>query len=147
MANETLVRFESFVEIVAWEVDEPLVRGTKRKLRLLLKALRPVPGGTKIYARFLRGRMSRINAEAHEIASDLYPPNFWREGDYIVHEIEIDVPVLEILSGTHELVVGLRRSEQKNYDITIPEGPSGEHGVTIKDKKRNFAVIGEVQVW
>ena len=147
VANQTMVRFENYVQIIGWEVEAPLVRGTTRKLRLVLEALRPVPGGTKIYARFLRGRMSRINAEAHDIAGELYPPNLWRAGDIIVHEIDIDVPVLEILSGPHELVVGLRRSEQKNYEITLPEEASGEHGVVIKDKKRNFAVIGEVQVW
>jgi hypothetical protein len=147
LEHETRVRFESYLEVVAWEVREPLVRGTRRKLRLVLQALRPVPGGTKIYARFLRGRMSRINAEPHEIASNLYPPNLWRAGDFILHEIDIDVPPLEILSGRHELVVGLRRSEKQNYEITIPEEASGEHGVVIKDKKRNFAVLGEVRVW
>jgi hypothetical protein len=147
LEHETLVRFENYLEVIGWEVHEPLVRGTSRKLRLVCKALRPIPGGTKIYARFLRGRMSRINAEAHDIASNIYPPNLWRAGDFILHEIDIDVPALEILSGPHELVIGLRRSEKKNYDITIPEESSGEHGVSIKDKKRNFAVLGEVRVW
>jgi hypothetical protein len=57
------------------------------------------------------------------------------------------VPTLEILPGKHEFIVGLRRSEKKNFSISEPEGKTGEFGVRVKGKKkREFAVLGEVDV-
>jgi hypothetical protein len=147
LAHETLVRFEQYVEIIGWQIDAPIVRGGKHTLQIAIRVLRPLPGGSKIYARFLQGRLSRINAEPHELAEGLYPCSLWRAGDYILHRFEFEAPTLEILPGDHEFVVGLRRSEKNNYEITVPEGKTGEHGVVIRDKKRNFATLGEVPVW
>ena len=148
LEHETLVRFEGYVEIIGWEVDrQPLVRGGQGTLRLAMKVLRPLPGGTKLYARFLKGRLSRINGEEHELLGGIYPPNLWRPGDYVLHEFTFDVPPLEILPGTYDFVIGLRRSEHKNFEISLPEGKTGDHGVLIKDRKRNFATIGQVEVF
>jgi len=147
LEHPTLVRFEEYVEIIGWQVDEPIVRGRKHTLQLALRVLRPLPGGSKIYSRFIGGRLSRINGEPTPIADDVYPCNLWRAGDYVLHRLEFDAPTLEILPGTYDFMVGLRRSEQKNYTISIPEGPTGEHGVEIDDPKRSFAKIGTVEVW
>ena len=54
--------------------------------------------------------------------------------------------MLEILPGAHEVVIGLRRSDSKNYQVSVPEGEAGEHGVTLRGN-REFATVGEVQVW
>ena len=100
-----------------------------------------------MHARLQRGKTSRINADFHELASGLYPPNYWREGDYILHRQEFEVPVLEILSGTHDLVVAMRRGRDRNIRITDPEGKRGPLGVRIKNDAHTYAVIGQVEVW
>jgi hypothetical protein len=147
LAHETLVRFEKYVEVIGWEVEGPVVRGGKATLRLALKPLRQMPAGTQVYARLQKGKMSRINAAPHDLVGGMYPPNNWRDGDYILHEFEFEVPSLEILSGPHEFIVGLRRSENKNFSITYPEQEFGEFGVIVRGKKkREFAVLGEVDV-
>lgn len=147
LANETLVRFDNFIEIIGWEVDGPIRRGGRHTLRLAIRVLQPLPSGSKIYTRFLKGRLGRINGEPHEITDRLYPCNLWRKGDYILDEFEFDAPPLEIPWGQYDLVVGLRRSERKNYGISIPEDKQGEFGVEIRGKSREFAALGTVQVW
>jgi len=147
LAHETLVRFEGYVEVVGWEVSQPLVRGRKGTLQVVFKVLRPLPGGSKLHSRLNYGRISRINTEAHELAEGLYPCNLWRAGDYILHRYTFDVPVLESMPGQYEVVIGLRRSETENYDITVPEGKEGDFGVTVADAKHDFATIGTVEVW
>ena len=147
LANKTLVKFENYIEIIGWEVDGPLRRGGTHTLKLAIRALRPLPGGAKIYTRFLRGKLSRINREPVEIADDLYPCNLWRAGDYILHEYEFEVPPFETLPGDYEFLIGLRRSERANFSISLPEGKKGEFGVVVKGSKREFAEIGTVKLW
>lgn len=147
LEHETLLRFEEYVEIIGWQVDGPIVRGRRHTLQVALRVLRPLPGGSKIYTRFVGGRLSRINGEATPIVDDVYPCNLWRAGDYILHTLEFDAPTLEILPGTYDFMVGMRRSEQKNYTISIPEGEEGEYGVEVNDPKRSFAKLGTVEVW
>lgn len=147
LAHPTRLQFESYIEIIGWEVTEPVIRGREATLRLAIRVLRPLPGGSQVYARLLKGRSSRINGEPHELTGGIYPPNLWREGDFILHELRFTAPLLEIQPGPHELLVGLRRSERQNYEISVPEGPTGEHGVVVKGKKRNFASLGTAQVW
>lgn len=147
LANETLVRFDNFIEIIGWEVDGPIRRGGHYTLRLAIKVIQPLPSGSKIYTRFLKGRLGRINGDPHEITSRVYPCNLWRKGDYILDEFEFDAPPLEIPWGEYDLVIGLRRSERKNYGISLPDGKHGEFGVEIRGKSREFAAIGKVQVW
>jgi hypothetical protein len=147
LAHPTLLRFESYIEIVGWEVTEPVIRGREATLSLSIRVLRPLPGGSKIYARLLKGRTSRINGEPHELTGGIYPPNLWRAGDFILHRFTFRAPALEILPGAHELIVGLRRSERENFEISVPEGMDGEHGVEVRGKSRNFAALGTVPVW
>lgn len=147
LAHQTQLRFEGYIEIIGWEVTEPIVRGREVELQLAIRVLRPLPGGSKIYARLLKGRSSRLNGDPHELTGGIYPPNLWREGDFILHRFTFEAPLLEIQPGEHELIVGLRRGEKQNFEISIPEGKKGEHGVTVRDKKRSFARIGEVEVW
>ncbi|MEX1367332.1 MAG: hypothetical protein AB1Z98_29665 [Nannocystaceae bacterium] len=147
LANPTRLRFEGYIEIVGWELTDPIVRGRPVKLQLAIEVLRPLPGGSKIYARLLKGRSSRLNSEPMEPTGGVYPANLWREGDYVLHELEFEAPLLEIQPGTHELIVGLRRGEKQNFEISVPEGKEGEHGVLVRDKKRSFARIGSVEVW
>ncbi|MCX4242266.1 UbiA prenyltransferase family protein [Paraliomyxa miuraensis] len=147
LRHPTMLRFENYIEIIGWEVTEPVVRGRKATLQLSIRVLRPLPGGSQIYARLLKDRTSRINGEPHDLTGGIYPPNLWREGDYILHRFEFEAPALEIQPGPHELIVGLRRNERQNFDISVPQGDRGEHGVVIKGKKRNFAALGEVEVW
>lgn len=147
LANPTFVQFEEFVEVIGWEVDGPIVRGRRHTLQLSLRVLRPLPGGAKINARFLGGRLSRINGDPQPIAEDLYPGNLWRAGDYILHRFEFEAPLLEIIPGEYDFVIGISRGENKNFTISLPEGTDGEYGVHIDDTKRAFAKIGKVQVW
>jgi len=147
LGHPTMVRFEGYIEIIGWEVTEPVIRGREATLQLSIRVLRPLPGGTQVYARLLKDRSSRINGEPHELTGGVYPPNLWREGDYILHRFEFEAPLLEIQPGAHELLVGLRRTEKENIEISVPEGKTGEHGVEIRGKSRHFAALGTVEVW
>jgi hypothetical protein len=100
-----------------------------------------------VYTRFLKGKTSRLNGDPQALTLDVYPPNLWREGDYILHEQTFEAPWLEIQPGPHEFFVGLRKSEHENFEISLPEGQTGEHGVRVRGKTRNFATLGEVEVW
>ena len=147
LAHPTLVRFENYLEVIGWQWQEPIVRGRETTLELALRVLGPLPSGSKIYVRLQQGRLSRINPAPHELAEGLYPPQHWRAGDYILHRFTVQVPMLEILPGAHEVVIGLRRTESSNYKISVPEGEAGEHGVSLRGAGREFANVGEVQVW
>lgn len=147
LANPTLVSFENYIDIIGWEVTEPIVRGGTAELQVAIRVHRALPGGTKLYARFLKDRTSRINSEPHELTDGIYPPNMWREGDYILHRFTFTAPLLEIQPGDHEFIIGLRRGEKQNFGISTPEGKTGEYGVKVRGKKRNFARIGTVEVW
>lgn len=147
LRHPTLLRFGEFIEIVGWDVTEPVVRGREATLSLSIRVLRPLPGGTQVYARLLKDRSSRINGEPHDLTGGTYPPNLWREGDYILHRFTFEAPLLEIQPGAHELLVGLRRTERENIEITVPEGKTGEHGVEVRGKTRHFAALGTVEVW
>ncbi len=146
LANETLVRFEEFVEVVGWSWHAPVVRGRTTTLELALRVLRPLPSSTKVYVRLQRGRMSRINPMPHELTNGMYPVQYWRAGDVILHRFTVDVPLLEILSGPHDVVLGLRRTETRNFKISVPEGEAGP-GVVEVHGNREFAKLGTVQVW
>lgn len=146
LANETLVRWEPYVDLIAWELDGPLHRGGKVTLRMVFRVHRPLPAGTKLYARLQKGKTSRVGALPRPLTRDVMPPNFWRAGDYVLHEEELEVPWLEVRPGEHDLIVGLRRSEKTNLKITTPEGGTGEFGVTIKGKRHEFAVIGQADL-
>jgi hypothetical protein len=147
LRHPTLVRFDDYVEIIGWEVTDPVIRGRPVTLSLSIRVLRPLPGGTQVYARLLKGRSSRLNGDPHELTGGIYPPNLWRQGDYVLHRFTFDAPALEIQPGAHELLVGLRRSEKENIEISVPEGKTGEHGVEVRGKSRHFAALGTVEVW
>jgi len=148
LPHETLVRFEDYVEIVAWDWEQPVVRGRETTLQVVLKVLKPMPGGAKITVRLQKDRLSRINPLPHDLAENLYPNQYWRPGDYILHRFTTTVPLLEILPGAHEVIVGLRRGEHQNYKISSPDtvDKPSEHGVLVRGG-HEFAVVGEVQVW
>ena len=147
LANQTRVRFEDYLEVVGWQLDGPLLRGGAGTLVLGLRVLRPLPAGAQLNARLQGGRLSRIGGQPRPFADGLYPPNLWRAGDYITHRQRIEVPLLEVISGGHDLIVGVRVSPSKNLEISEPQGERGDYGVEIRDKQRSFARVGSVQVW
>ncbi|MCY1066468.1 hypothetical protein OV090_16940 [Nannocystis sp. RBIL2] len=147
LAHQTLVRFDDFVEVIAWEWDEPVVRGRDVELRVVLRPLKAMPSGSKITVRLQQGRLSRVNPMPHDLVENVYPPQYWRPGDYLLHRFRVHVPTLEIVPGPHEVVIGVRRTESANYKITVPEGETGEHGVRVFAGPHEFAVVGELQVW
>ncbi|PRQ02555.1 hypothetical protein ENSA5_22000 [Enhygromyxa salina] len=146
LANETLVGWDPYVELIAWEIDGELHRGSSATLHMVFRVKRPMPAGTKMYARLQKGKVSRVAAAPHELTGGVFPPNYWRAGDYIHHRFEFEVPWLEVLPGEHELIVGMRRSEKSNLKISTPEDKTGEFGVTIRGKKHEFATIGAVEL-
>ena len=147
LEHETLLNFDNYIEIVGWEIDGPLRRGKEHTLQLGIRVLRPLPAGSKLYARMLKGRLSRIGGEPHEFADGLYPSNLWRKGDIIWHRWTFQTPPLEVMPGEYDILLGVRRSEKANYPIQIPEGKQGEFGVEVRGRKREFAKIGTVTVW
>jgi hypothetical protein len=147
MTHETLVEFGGRVQIIGWEIEEPVIRGRERTLKVLFRVLKSLPGGVRFWIRLQNERISRVTADWHEPTDGIYPPNFWREGDYVIHEYRFDMPTLEILPGEYDIVCALRRTKDVKYDITIPEGKSGEFGVHVRDKKRHHATIGHVWIW
>jgi len=147
LAHETLLNFEDYVEVIGWEIDGPLRRGKEHTLQLAIRVLRPLPAGSKLYARMLEGRLSRIGGEPHEFAEGLYPCNLWRKGDIIWHRWTFETPPLEVMPGEYDILLGIRRSERANFAVRIPEGKTGEFGVEVRGRKREFAKIGTVTVW
>jgi hypothetical protein len=146
LENETLLEFDERVQIVGWEIETPLVRGSRPTLKLMLRVLKSLPGGAKIQMRFKKRKLSWFNADWHELAENIYPCSHWREGDYVLHRFSFDMPVLEVFSGPYDLLIALRRSAKKNFPITIPDGKRGDFGVEVPGRKRSFAKIGEVDV-
>ncbi len=147
LAHETLVRFDNYLEIVGWQLEEPVIRGTETTVILMIKVLRQLPAGAQMNLRLQGGKLSRIGGTPEPFADGLYPTNLWRPGDFIVHRHPLKVPLLEVVSGTHKLIIGVRRSRRKNLAISEPSGEHGAYGVEVKGKKREFATIGEVSVW
>lgn len=146
LGTPTLVAWHPYVELIAWQIEGELHRGSKATLHLVFRVQRPLPAGTKMYARLQKGKVSRVAAEPHELTGGALPPNFWRAGDYIHHRFEFQVPWLEVLPGEHELIVGMRRSEKSNLKITTPEGKAGEYGVEVRGRSHEFAKIGTVEL-
>jgi hypothetical protein len=146
LANSTLVAWDPYVELIAWEIEGPLHRGSEATLHLVFRVQRSLPAGTQLYARLQRSKSSRVAAEPHDLTGGALPPNFWRTGDYVHHRQPLTVPWLEVLPGEHELIVGLRRSEKSNLKISRPEGETGEFDVTIRGTSREFAVIGTAEL-
>ncbi|MFO7564483.1 MAG: hypothetical protein R6X02_17695 [Enhygromyxa sp.] len=146
LANQTLVAWDPYVELIAWEIEGPLHRGSEATLHLVFRVQRALPSGTQLYARLQRGKSSRVAAEPHDLTGGALPPNYWRPGDYVHHRQPLEVPWLEVLPGEHELIVGLRRSEKTNLKIARPEGEAGEYGVVLRGKSREFAVIGAAEL-
>lgn len=148
LAHPTHVRFGQQLEIVGWELDEPLVRGRASTLTIAIRVLQRVSPSTELYARLLHGRLSRMNTEPQRLGGNIYPPAHWRPGDVIVHRFTFEVPPLEVFPGTYDLVVGFRKNAQQNYEISLPSpDETSPHGVLIRDRKREFARIGTVRVW
>jgi hypothetical protein len=145
LANQTLVGWD-YMDLVGWEIEGELHRGAKATLHLVFVVKRAPPAGIKLYSRLQQGKLSRVAAEPHDFTDGVYPPNYWRAGDIIHHRMEFEVPMVEVMWGEHELIVGLRRSEKANLPITVPEGEQGEFGVTIKGSKHEFATIGVVDI-
>ncbi|GEM_PF-1207409 len=146
LANETLVSWDPYISLVGWELDGPLHRGSSVTLRLVFEVRRPLPAGSKLYARLQKGKSSRVAAAPRPLTNGILPPNFWRAGDIILHEETLEVPWLEVLPGEHELIVGLRRSEKSNLKISEPAEGEGAFGATIKGKSHEFAVIGTAEL-
>lgn len=147
LAHQTMLRFDDYVELIAWEWDEPLVRGRDVWLRVVLRPLKALPSGSKITVRLQQGRLSRINPLPHDLVENIYPPQYWRPGDYLLHRFRVHVPTLEIVPGPHDVVIGMRRTESSNYKITVPEGESGDFGVKVYAGAHEFANVGQVRVW
>ncbi len=147
LEHETRLKFENYVEIVGWQIDGPLRRGKTHTLQVALEVLRPPPAGTKLYVRMLKGRLSRIGGEPHDLAEGLYPSNLWRKGDFILDRWTFETPPLEVMPGEYDLLLGMRRSEKKNLTVSVPEGKQGAFGVEVRGRKREFAKIGTVTVW
>ncbi|MCA9694542.1 MAG: hypothetical protein KC636_33500, partial [Myxococcales bacterium] len=120
LAHETLLRFEDKVEVVGWQITEPVVRGAEVTVELALHVIGRMPTQTEIYARLQRGKLSRVHPAADKPTGGLYPASSWREGDYILHRVTFKVPALEVVVGAHELVVGIKQSKTKNLAISVP---------------------------
>lgn len=147
LEHPTLLNFDNYIEVIGWELDGPLRRGKTHTLQVAIRVLRPLPAGSKLYARMLKGRLSRIGGEAHDFVDGQYPCNLWRKGDIIHHTWTFETPPLEVMPGTYDVLLGLRRSERANFTIAVPEGDKGEFGVVVRGRKREFAKIGTVTVW
>lgn len=147
LAHSTLVRFEDHVEVIGWQWQEPIVRGRETTLEVAFHVLKPLIAGSKLYFRLQQGRLSRINPMPHELAEGIYPAQHWRAGDYILHRFTVAVPMLEVLPGAHEVVLGLRRSESSNYKISFPTADDPELAVHFPSSNHEFAELGPVTVW
>ena len=147
LAHTTLVRFEDLVEVIGWQWQEPIVRGRETTLEVALRVLKPLPSGSKLYFRLQQGRLSRVNPMPHELAEGLYPSHHWRAGDYILHRFTVTVPMLEVLPGAHDVVLGMRRTESSNYKISHPTTDDPALGVRFRGDGHEFAELGPVQVW
>ncbi len=163
LSHPTWVRFGDVLEVVGWELQGPIHRGQEVRLTVALHVLRRVPQALTIYTRLYRGKLSRINAVAHKPTGGVYPPQYWRKGDYIIDRFDFKVPPLEIVSGEHELIVGLSKTKRERYKVTLPpeqasedpsSGPSPGRGADLGldkprpyGKKGEYAVLGRIMVY
>lgn len=148
LEHETDLRFGDAIEVVGWQIDGSLVRTRQVTVTLALHVLGRVPGKLQITTRLVRGKLSRMQPYPHEPTSGEYPPQHWRTGDYVLDQLTFTVPPLEIVSGEHELEIGMRTSRHDIYDVTRPSDTEpSHHGVEVSDRKGRFAVIGRVMVY
>ncbi len=147
IAHETYVRFDQHLEVVGWQIDGELKRGSEITVTLALRVLRPLSAGTEIHVRLQQGRMSKINIKPHRAAEDLYPANNWRRGDIILDRVTFEIPRANVIPGPHDLFIGIARNQKKNLEISAPEGRKGEFGVTLRGRKgREFANLAVVEI-
>jgi len=144
--HPTYVRFKNYVEVVEWDLLGDPRRGGEVELVVTFKVLRPLPSSTQLWGRLKMDRLSRVNDEPQVLTGGVYPPNNWRRGDYVTHRATFEIPRLEAFPGPHEVLIGLRRNQYDNVEITLPEGKRGEYGVRVIGNKRGFARVGEVEV-
>lgn len=147
LAHQTFVRFEDRIEVIGWQVDGDLKRGSEIEVTLAIRVLRSLPASAKIFVRMQQGDISKINVKPHTPAQGLYPGNYWRRGDIIVDRVKFEIPSATTLPGPHEFFIGLQRTEKANFTISFPEGREGEFGVSLRGRKgREFANLATLEI-
>jgi hypothetical protein len=147
LENPTLVRFDQSVEVIGWQIDGDLARGSSIVVSVALRVVGRLSASSKIYVRLQQGQISKINPFARPLTGGLYPPAQWRPGDVLIHRETIEIPWVNVLPGAHELFVGLERGKNKNAKITVPEAREGAFGVRLRGRKgRDYANLATVNV-
>ena len=109
--------FENKVELLGYEVDDPVTRGGKFKLKLFFKVLAQMPSGYKIFIHFDQPA-NRFHGD-HVPLGGKFPTEYWMPGDYIVDPHEIDIPIFTTPSGSYTMYMGFWQGENR---IKITEG-------------------------
>ena len=119
--------FDNKVELLGYEVDDPVTRGGKFTLKLFFKVLGQMPSGYKIFIHFDQPA-SRFHGD-HVPLGGKFPTEYWMPGDYIVDPHEVDIPIFTTPSGSYTMNMGFWLGSDR---IKVIEGPQdGDNRVNM----------------
>jgi hypothetical protein len=116
--------FEDKIELVGYDLELPhgsyVGAGESFKVTWYWRALRPVPGGQKIFLH-IDGQGQRLNGD-HEPVGDKYPTRLWDTGDVVVDEQTLAVPA-NYRPGEYTMFIGFYSGESR---LAIVRGPKDD---------------------
>ncbi len=111
--------FDNKVALLGYEVDDPVTRGGKFRLKLFFKVLGQMPSGYKIFIHFDQPA-NRFHGD-HVPLGGKFPTEYWMPGDYIVDPHDIDIPIFTTPSGSYNMMMGFWLGSNR---IKVIEGPN-----------------------
>jgi len=116
--------FEDKIELVGYDLDLPhgsyVGAGESFKVTWYWRALRPIPGGQKIFLH-IDGQGQRLNGD-HEPVGEKYPTRLWDTGDVVVDEQTLSVPA-NYRPGEYTMFIGFYSGEAR---LAIVRGPKDD---------------------
>jgi hypothetical protein len=116
--------FDDKIELLGYDLDLPhgsyVGAGESFKVTWYWRAVRPVPGGQKIFLH-VDGQGQRLNGD-HEPVGDKYPTRLWDTGDIVVDEQTLSVPA-NYRPGEYTMFIGFYSGESR---LAIVRGPKDD---------------------
>ena len=120
--------FENRVQLLGYDVDDPVTRGGKFTLKLYFKVLGSMPSQYKIFVHFDQPA-SRFHGD-HKPLGGKFPTEYWMPGDYIVDPHDVEIPIITTPSGTYTMYMGFWLGSQR-LKLTDPDHHDGVNRVNL----------------